>query len=95
MALLSIGVAHPPHGPFLDIYLRWRPYRVECTGSLLTSEVKRHRARIVLGWGTAWETPRVLPAILLSFLGGNHLLNLGLVPLRLVLVLAAAMHHPA
>ena len=40
----------------------WRPYRVECTGSLLTSEVKRHRARLVLGWGTAWEHPWVLPA---------------------------------
>ena len=41
---------------------RWRPYHVECTGSLLTSEVKRHRARLVLGWGTAWEDLRVLPA---------------------------------
>ena len=41
---------------------RWRPYRVECTGSLSTSEVKRHRARLVLGWGTAWEHPGVLPA---------------------------------
>ena len=38
---------------------RWRPYRVECTGSLLTSEVKRRRARLVLGWGTAWEDLRV------------------------------------
>ena len=47
-----------------NINLRWRPYRVECTGSLLTSEVKRHRARLVLGWGTAWEHPRVLPAFL-------------------------------
>ena len=42
----------------------WRPYHVECTGSLLTSEVKRHRARLVLGWGTAWEDLRVLPALL-------------------------------
>ena len=41
---------------------RWRPYRVEYTGSLLTSEVKRHRARLVLGWGTAWEDLRVLSA---------------------------------
>ena len=41
---------------------RWRPYRVECTGSLSTSGVKRHRARLVLGWGTAWEHLRVLPA---------------------------------
>ena len=41
---------------------RWRPYRVEYTGSLLTSEVKRRRARLVLGWGTAWEDLRVLSA---------------------------------
>ena len=45
-----------------DSMIRWRPYRVECTGSLLTSEVKRRKARLVLGWGTAWEHPRVLPA---------------------------------
>ena len=44
-------------------FSRWRPYRVECTGSLLTSEVKRRRARLVLGWGTAWEDLRVLPAL--------------------------------
>ena len=49
--------------PFTLIpYVCWRPYHVECTGSLLTSEVKRHRARLVLGWGTAWEDLRVLPA---------------------------------
>ena len=42
--------------------IRWRPYRVECTGSLPTSEVKRRRARLVLGWGTAREDLRVLPA---------------------------------
>ena len=34
----------------------------ENTGSLLTSEVKRHRARLVLGWGTAREDLRVLSA---------------------------------
>ena len=33
---------------------------VENTGSLLTSEVKRHRARLVLGWGTAWADLWVL-----------------------------------
>ena len=44
---------------------RWRPYRVECTGSLPTSEVKRRRARLVLGWGTAREDLRVLPAFAL------------------------------
>ena len=43
--------------------LRWRPYRVEYTGSLPTSEVKRRRARLVLGWGTAREDLRVLPAL--------------------------------
>ena len=41
---------------------RRRPYRVECTGSLSTSEVKQHRAWLVLGWGTAWEDLRVLSA---------------------------------
>ena len=41
---------------------RRRPYRVECTGSLPTSEVKRRRARLVLGWGTAREVLRVLSA---------------------------------
>ena len=44
-----------------------RPCRVDCTGSLLTSEVKRLRAWLVLGSGTAWEYLRVLhhPACLL------------------------------
>ena len=45
-----------------NIWNRWRPYRVECTGSLPTSEVKRRRARLVLGWGTAREDLRVLLA---------------------------------
>ena len=45
-----------------SIVSRRRPYRVECTGSLPTSEVKRRRARLVLGWGTVWEHPRVLSA---------------------------------
>ena len=43
-----------------------RPYRVEYTGSLLTSEVKRRRARLVLGWGTAREDLRVLSAFYLG-----------------------------
>ena len=42
-----------------------RPYHVECTGSLSTSEVKQRRARSVLGWGTAWEDLRVLSAFLI------------------------------
>ena len=45
-----------------DIVFRRRPYRVEYTGSLPTSEVKRRRARLVLGWGTAREDLRVLSA---------------------------------
>ena len=45
------------------LYLRWRPYRVERTGSLPTSEVKRRRARLVLGWGTAREDLRMPPAL--------------------------------
>ena len=49
-------------------HFRWRPYRVECTGSLSNSEVKRHRARLVLGWGTAWEDLWVLSAFH-NFLG--------------------------
>ena len=59
----SAGIAEPT---LADRDFRWRPYRVEYTGSLLTSEVKRHRAWLVLGWGTAWEHPQVLPAFLHS-----------------------------
>ena len=49
-----------------------RPYRVECTGSLSTSEVKQHRARLVLGWGTAWEDLRVLSAFYVARLPGPY-----------------------
>ena len=62
----SLGGWQPPptRHPALNIMnvLRRRPYRVECTGSLPTSEVKRRRARLVLGWGTAREDLRVLTA---------------------------------
>ena len=34
---------------------------------LPTSEVKWHRARLVLGWGTAWEDLRVLSAFCLFY----------------------------
>ena len=64
-------LCHKSAAGFLDQSLfhryRWRPYHVECTGSLLTSEVKQRRARSVLGWGTAWEDLRVLSAFLPSF----------------------------
>jgi hypothetical protein len=49
-----------------DDSIRRRPYRVLCTGFLLTSEAKRRRARLVLGWGTAREYIRVLSAFLYS-----------------------------
>ena len=35
--------------------LRLRPYHDEHTRSRPITEVKHRRARIVLGWGTAWE----------------------------------------
>jgi hypothetical protein len=53
---------------FFQVLFRRRPYRVEYTGSLPTSEVTRHRARLVLGWGTAWEHPRVLSAFCIRLL---------------------------
>ena len=33
-----------------------RPYHVEHTGSRPITEVKQRRARLVLGWVTAWES---------------------------------------
>ena len=62
---------------------RRRPYRVECTGSLLTSEVKQRRAWSVLGWGTAWEDLRVLSAF--SFHTPCTLMEGGMVWLAVVL----------
>ena len=59
---VSCGWSVRPLPALCCVVLRWRPYHVECTGSLPTSEVKRHRARLVLGWGTAWEDLRVLSA---------------------------------
>ena len=41
---------------------RQRPYFVEYTRSHPNSEVKRRKARSVLGWGTAWEALWVLLA---------------------------------
>ena len=35
--------------------IRLRPYHVENTGSRPITEVKQRRARLVLGWVTAWE----------------------------------------
>ena len=59
---------------------RWRPYRVECTGSLPTSEITRRRARLVLGWGTAREDLRVLPAFRIAKLKGKQQQHTNSVP---------------
>lgn len=48
------------HSKIHHIVPRCRPYYVENTGSLPNSEVKRRKARLVLGSGTAWEPLRVL-----------------------------------
>ncbi|ESO87939.1 hypothetical protein LOTGIDRAFT_145942, partial [Lottia gigantea] len=37
------------------IFLCLRPYHVENTSSRPITEVKQRRARLVLGWVTAWE----------------------------------------
>ena len=71
-------IPRPPGHLPSEAHCRWRPYRVECTGSLSTSKVKRHRARLVLGWGTAWEHLRVLSAYWVycqSYSSGNRELN--------------------
>ena len=39
------------------IYVCQRPYCAEHTRSHQNSEVKQRKARSVLGWGTAWESP--------------------------------------
>ncbi|KYB28345.1 hypothetical protein TcasGA2_TC032590 [Tribolium castaneum] len=43
---------------------RQRPYHAEYTSSRLITEVKQRRARLVLGWVTAWEHRVPLPPFL-------------------------------
>ena len=38
-----------------QLNVRLRPYHVEYTSSRPITEVKQRRARLVLGWVTAWE----------------------------------------
>ena len=52
---------------FLHCVLWQRPYHAEITGSRPITEVKQHRARLVLGWVTAWE-PRVLLSFCIVFI---------------------------
>jgi hypothetical protein len=60
-----------------DDSIRRRSYRVECTGSLLTSKVKRRRARLLLGWGAAREDLRVRSAIYILCTQWNFVLEMG------------------
>ena len=46
---------------------RQRPYHFESTGSRPITEVKQRRARLVLGWVTAWEHRVLLATFFLSF----------------------------
>ena len=48
-ALLSV------YNATVSLTLCLRPYHVENTGSRPITEVKQRRARLVLGWVTAWE----------------------------------------
>ena len=58
----------PPKSQSKDfVTCRQRPYFVEYTRSHPNSEVKRRKARSVLGWGTAREALRVLLAFFLCF----------------------------
>jgi hypothetical protein len=52
----------------LAVGFRQRPYFVEYTRSHPNSEVKRRKARSVLGWGTAREALRVLLAFCFLFI---------------------------
>ena len=60
-----------------DDSIRRRSYRVEFTGSLLTSKVKRRRARLLLGWGAAREDLRVRSAIYILCTQWNFVLEMG------------------
>ena len=46
---------------------RQRPYHVESTGSRPITEVKQRRARLVLGWVTAWEHRVLLASMFWPF----------------------------
>ena len=48
---------------YISCVSRQRPYHVESTGSRPITEVKQRRARLVLGWVTAWEHRVLLDSI--------------------------------
>ena len=77
----------------LRLHERQRPHHHEYTRSLPNSEVNRSRARLVLGWGTAWEDLWVL----LAFLPRQPIVALGATcvedrPASTVAILAQGTH---
>ena len=50
------------------VVCRQQPYHVESTGSRPITEVKQRRARLVLGWVTAWEHRVLLATFFFFFL---------------------------
>ena len=62
LIISALTVDKPSSRPFATVSFRQRPYFVEYTRSHPNSEVKRRKARSVLGWGTAREALRVLLA---------------------------------
>ena len=81
---VSCGWSVRPLLALCCVVLRWRPYRVECAGPLPTSEVKRRRARLVLGWGTAREDLRVLSAFVCDACAAGAQPNFACAPMRCV-----------
>ena len=57
----------PLYKGYFSAFSRQRPYHVESTGSRPITEVKQRRARLVLGWVTAWEHWVLLATFSLSF----------------------------
>ena len=56
MALFEkFGKADQESDPRMNSNKCLRPYHVENTSSRPITEVKQRRARLVLGWVTAWE----------------------------------------
>ena len=53
LGFVSEGSENESSAMLADVCLR--PYHVEYTSSRPITEVKQRRARLVLGWVTAWE----------------------------------------
>ena len=76
-SFLFCFVHSSPYKHYFSLVYRQRPYHVENTGSRPITEVKQRRARLVLGWVTAWEH-RVLLATFFFFFLTDSTLNLPL-----------------